>query len=140
MEPEPTPQSQSDDSSPKEEIASSPETGEITSQSENDWAMVTHLSGLLALTSIPAIIGPLVVWLLKKDKMPKVDKAGKDAINFHLTMLLVVVVSIPLTFILIGFVTLFAAYLMSIIFSIIAGVAANRGEEYAYPMTIRFIR
>ncbi len=132
MEPEPTPQSQSDDSSPK--------PGKNASQSENDWAMVTHLSGLLALTSIPAIIGPLVVWLLKKDKMPKVDKAGKDAINFHLTMLLVIVVSIPLTFILIGFVTLFAAYLMSIIFSIIAGVAANRGEEYAYPMTIRFIR
>jgi len=108
-------------------------------KSERDWAMFTHLSGLCCLMSIPSLIGPLILWLMKKDEMPKVDRAGKEALNFHLTILIIEVISIPLMFIGIGFLTLIAAAFISIIFSIIAGVEASKGVDYVYPLSFKFV-
>lgn len=108
--------------------------------SENDWALLTHLSGLCILASIPSFLGPLVFWLIKKNEMPLVDRAGKEAVNFQLTMLIVQMISIPLVFIGVGFITLPAAAVLSIVFAIVAGMEANKGNDYRYPLTIRFIR
>lgn len=102
--------------------------------------MFTHLSGLCCLLSVPSLIGPLVCWLIKKDEMPEVDRAGKNALNFHITMLIVQLISIPLVFVVVGFITLFAAAIVSIIFSIIAGVEASKGIEYKYPLSFEFIK
>ncbi|NNE90830.1 MAG: DUF4870 domain-containing protein, partial [Verrucomicrobiales bacterium] len=74
--------------------------------------MLTHLSGLVALLGIPGVVGPLIAWIIKKDEMPRVDFAGKEAINFHITMLIIAVISVPLCLVLIGFVTLLLAYVM----------------------------
>jgi len=109
-------------------------------KSESDWAMFTHLSALVCVVSVPSFLGPLVLWLIKKDEMPSVDRAGKGALNFQLTMFLVQLASIPLAFFGVGFLTLLAAALLSIIFAIVAGVEANKGGEYRYPLTIPFIR
>lgn len=105
-----------------------------------DWTMFTHLSGLCCLLSIPSFVGPLVLWLIKKDEMPEVDRAGKEALNFHITMAIVQIVSIPLAFFVVGFFTLFAAAIIAIVFSIIAGVEANKGHEYSYPLSFKFIK
>ncbi len=106
---------------------------------ERDWAMFTHLSGLCCLLSIPSFVGPLVCWLIKKDEMPKVDRAGKEALNFHITMIIIELISVPLMFVGIGFLTMIAAAVLSIIFSIIAGVEANKGVDYVYPLSFKFI-
>ena len=80
------------------------------------------------------------MWLIKKDEMPRVNAAGKQALNFHLTMTLVAVVSIPLVIVMIGIFTLIAAQIMAIIFSIVAGLEANKGVDYRYPLTIQFVK
>ena len=80
---------------------------EISAKAQKDWTMLTHLSGLISFFGIPGIIGPLIAWLIKKDDMPRVDFAGKEAINFHLTMLIVAAISGALTVIFIGFIGLF---------------------------------
>ena len=137
MEPEETPQ-------PENSPAVSPEQATVqpvdTEKVERDWTMYTHLSGLLMLVSIPGFLGPLVIWLLKKEEFPKVDEAGKEALNFQLTMLLVQLISIPLCFVFVGFITMFAAIILAIIFPIIAGIEANKGNSYVYPLTLRMIK
>ncbi len=95
-------------------------------------AMLCHLGGIMG------FIIPLIVWLIKKDESKFVDHQGKEAVNFHLTMMighLVAGVTICLTF---GILNI-AVWALSLTFSIIAAMAANRGERYRYPMSIRFI-
>ena len=112
---------------------------EVSIKAQKDWTMVTHLSGLVSFFGIPGIVGPLVAWLIKKDDMPRVDFAGKEAINFHLTMLIAAAISGALTVILIGFIGLFLVWLFSIIYPIVGAMKANNGEDYVYPFTWRLI-
>ena len=103
--------------------------------------MFSHLSGLCSAIGIPSFVGPLVCWLLKKDELAKVDLAGKEALNFQLSVLIVQVISIPLTLLMgIGFVTFFAAAIGGLVYTIIAAVAASNGEDYLYPLTFRMIK
>jgi uncharacterized Tic20 family protein len=97
-------------------------------------AMLAHLLGLLTW-----FVGPLVVYLAKKDESPYVRDQAAEALNFQLTLMIAYFVSWILAFILIGFVLMFVVWVGSIIFMIIAAVAANRGENYRYPMNIRFV-
>ena len=112
------------------------------SKDETNFAMFTHLAGLLDLTSIPGggLIGPLVLWLIKKDTMPFVDDQGKEAVNFHITVAFALLVSWGLTFVCIGIPLLIAVGLASIIFSIIGAIAASKGEAYRYPCTLRLLK
>ncbi len=105
------------------------------------WAMLAHLATFAAFF-IPfgSIIGPLLVWQLKKDLGPFVEHNGKEALNFQITVAIAGVVCIILCLILVGFLLLPILSLYWIIFSIIAGVKANDGEAYRYPFTIRFIK
>ena len=63
---------------------------EVT-QEQKTWGMIAHLSALVGLI-IPFgnILGPLVVWLVKKDTMPFVDDQGKEALNFNITLAIVI--------------------------------------------------
>jgi hypothetical protein len=104
------------------------------------WAMFAHLSGLLG------ILGPLIIYLVKKDDDPFVADQSREALNFHLSLLIYIgggtVLAVVLSFILIGlllFPLIFAAYIAAIVFEIIAAVQANKGVWYRYPLTIRFI-
>jgi uncharacterized Tic20 family protein len=103
------------------------------------WGMLCHLSALVALMGIPSIVGPLVIWLIKKNDYPFVDDQGKEAINFHLTVLIASIISAVLACIGIGIILLIAVGIVAIIFSIIAAVQANSGIRYRYPMTLRMI-
>jgi len=106
------------------------------------WAMICHLialSGLLG-NGIGFLIGPLVVWLIKREDHPFIDKQGKEAVNFQITMLIVLFIAVILCLVVIGFLFLFIIPLVMTIFPIIAAVRANRGEDYSYPFSIRFIK
>ena len=108
---------------------------------QRNWALFTHLSALTGLVTggLGFILGPLVMWLIKKDQMPRVDEAGKEALNFQLTMLIAVLVSCVLMLILIGFLLLFAVGVFDVVMVIIAAVQTSNGVRYRYPLAIRFI-
>lgn len=77
---------------------------------------------------------------MKKDLMPAVDTAGKAVLNFNISVAIYYLVAIPFVFILIGIPLVIAIFVFHVIFTILAGLAANKGEEYVYPLSIRFIR
>ncbi len=112
-----------------------------TNRDQNMWAMFCHLSALAGFV-IPFgnILGPLVVWLMKKDVYPLVDDQGKEALNFQISMTIYLIVSAVLILILIGIVLLIGLAIFEIIVIIMAMVKANDGVAYRYPLNIRFIK
>jgi len=110
---------------------------------ERTFAMFMHLS-LLAHTVLTmiAIIAPIIMWNIKKNESPFLDDHGREAINFQISLLLYSVLTIPIGIITCGlgfFVLPVGIYILGLIGMILAAVAANRGEFYRYPMTLRFI-
>ena len=85
-------------------------------------------------------IGPLVIWLIQKDKHPSIDAHGKEALNFQITVAICAAVAAVLVIVIIGFFLLAAVGVANLVFCIIAGVAANEGKPYRYPLTFRFIK
>jgi len=112
-----------------------------SSKEERTWAMLCHLSALAGLV-IPFgnIIGPLVIWLIQKDKIPAVDAHGKESLNFQITWSIAGVIAFFLTFIIIGFILLPAIGIFVLIMVIIASLKANNGESYQYPASFKFIK
>ena len=106
------------------------------------WAMICHLAGLagLVVPVIGCIIGPLIVWQIKKEEFPFVDEQGKEAVNFQISMLIYGVVAALLIFACIGTVLLPAVAIFDLIFLLIAAVKTNDGQHYRYPLTIRFVK
>lgn len=111
-------------------------------QEERTWGMIAHLAALAALIGVPFanILGPLIVWLIKKDTMPFADEQGKESLNFQITVTLAILCCIPLFFILIGFVLMPLIALAALIFVIIAAIKTSNGEHYRYPFTLRLIK
>ena len=118
------------------------ETSDSIQKQECTWATFCHLSSLVAFIGIPFgnIIGPLVIWLIKKNEMPLVDQEGKAALNFQISMTIYALISGVLTIVCIGPSLLAAVCIVDLIFLLIASVKANNGEHYRYPLTIRFIK
>lgn len=117
------------------------EAVDTISKDERMWGMLCHLLAFSGyLIPLGSILGPLVVWLIKKDEMPFVDDQGKESLNFQITMLIAMIVSIILIFVLIGFVLLGVLIIYQIVVIIMASIKANDGVMYRYPYTIRFIK
>jgi uncharacterized Tic20 family protein len=112
------------------------------SRDARKWAMICHIIALVGLlgNGIGFLVGPLVVWLIKREDDPFIDEQGKEAVNFQLTMLLAVIVSIVLVVVVIGFFLLFVLAVMMTVFPIIAAIKANNGEHYRYPLSFKFIK
>ena len=122
-----------------------PEMEKLTTEPSKEarkWAMLCHLAALIGLlgNGVGFLLGPLVVWLLKKEDDPFVDEQGKEAVNFQITMFIAIVLCIPLLLLLIGFPLMIIIALMMTIFPIIGAIKANEGQSYRYPLTIRFIK
>lgn len=115
----------------------------LSPSDERTWAMFTHLSALVGIVAGAGFIGwlgPLIIFLVFKDRSAFVAEHGKTTLNFQITMFIAAVVAFVLWFVLIGFLITAAIYVVVIVFSIIATIAASRGQWYEYPLTIRFIR
>ncbi|MFL6618577.1 MAG: DUF4870 domain-containing protein [Povalibacter sp.] len=109
---------------------------------ERNWAMLAHLSALLGLVVWGAgiVLGPLIVWLIKRDTLPFVNDQGTEALNFQITVFLAGVVCTALIFLLIGIPLLAALALFDLIFVIIAAVKVSEGVAYRYPICLRLIK
>jgi uncharacterized Tic20 family protein len=101
-----------------------------------------HFLSFAGLIGIPFgnILGPLILWAIKKDEMPSVNEHGKESINFQISMTIYTIIAGLSILILIGFVLLPAIIVLNLVLVIIAGVKAANGEFYRYPLTIRFIK
>lgn len=107
---------------------------------ERQWALIAHLSALAGFV-IPFgnLIGPLIVWQIKKDTMPFVADQAKEALNFQITVSIAMLVSIMLFVVLIGMLLLPLLVLAALVLTLVAAVKANNGEMYRYPFTWRLI-
>lgn len=115
------------------------------------WGMLCHLAGLLFLTRIPFadIIGPLVIWLLKREDHNYIDKQGRESLNFQISMALYAyaitvpvfllgVMRLPLAAITVGGALIVLHLLLHVSLTIIGAVKANNGCLIRYPFTMRF--
>lgn len=108
---------------------------------ERTWAMPCHLAALAGLvTGLGFILGPLVVWLVKKDQYPLVDDQGKESLNFQISMFIYGLLAGLLVIVLVGFALLALIAVFDLIMVIVAAVAANNGQRYRYPLTLRLIK
>ena len=114
-----------------------PPTG---SSDERMWAMFAHLSALAGfIIPFGSILGPLIIWQIKKNEFPLVDDQGKEALNFQITMAIALLVSFVLMIVLIGFILIWVVGLFDLIMIVIAAIKANNGERYRYPFTLRLV-
>lgn len=106
------------------------------------WAAFIHASALLGVVvHFPGhLLGPLILWLVKRDDAPELDAHGKEAVNFQISMLIYNVIAAFFCLILIGFFFLAVLWVLNAILVIIAAIQASDGKFYRYPMTIRFIQ
>lgn len=86
------------------------------------------------------IIGPLVIWLIKKDKLPYVDHHGKEALNFNICFTIYLIAAWLTIFILIGFLLLPAVGIAWLVLVILATIKASNGEMYRYPLIFRLVK
>ncbi|MCD5347315.1 DUF4870 domain-containing protein [Agromyces sp. H3Y2-19a] len=106
----------------------------LSPSDEKLWATLIQIGGII-FGVLPSLIG----YLILKDKGPFVRGHAATALNFQITLLIAYVVGWITAFILIGFIILAAAWICSIVFGIIAAIAANKGEPYVYPIAIKFV-
>jgi uncharacterized Tic20 family protein len=124
---------------PPPPTAPPPDDGLIP-RDDRQLAMVTHLLALANYFAFPAgIIAVLVMWLVKKDESPALDRVGREVLNFNLSMLIYAIGSFILVFVLIGIGLLIALWVFGLVVTIIAAIRANDGHYYRYPLTIRFL-
>ncbi len=114
---------------------------EAISKEERTWGMVCHLAALAGyLFPFGNIIGPLIVWLIKKEEMPFVADQGKESLNFQITMAILAAICIVLIFVVVPFFLLIALGILNLILVVIAAIKANDGVIYRYPFALRLIK
>lgn len=108
---------------------------------ERQWAMFSHLSAFCGFVIPPIghVLGPLIMYLIKKDQYPFGTDQAKEALNFNLSCSLYFLIAFALCLVFIGFILIPALGIFWLIFTIIAAIKANEGVAYRYPATIRFV-
>ena len=119
-------------------------------QEDLRWTAATHLSVLIGLVGIPGLLGPLVLWLIKKGESDFFDAQAKEALNFSLSVsiysvalvafIVIVAINESTAGIIFFSLALVAVLITSLILPIVAGVRAANGGTYRYPLTIRLVK
>jgi uncharacterized Tic20 family protein len=120
------------------------------SSDQQMWRVLAHASAFIQVVGVPSLIGPLVVWLMKRDD-PVVEPHARAALNFQLSLLIYVVVGIILAFlaaitvvglVLTAFIVVFLVVLviLELLFALLGSIAASKGEMYRYPLSMELIK
>jgi uncharacterized protein len=86
------------------------------------------------------VLGPLIIWLMKRDTSPSVDAHGKESLNFQISLTIWLLLCVPLMFIFVGFIVAIVLAILAIVWVVLAALEASRGGFYRYPLTIRFFK
>jgi uncharacterized Tic20 family protein len=114
-----------------------PVAAEVTSESRN-WATLSHLSAFVVFLGIPSLVGPLVMWLLRRDD-PWAEHHAKEALNFNISFMIYGVVAALSILLVVGLLLLPAVLITWFVLVIQGALRASAGEYYRYPMTMRFV-
>ena len=113
---------------------------QLSPADERTWSIAAHLSPFLAsLIGLP-FLGPLVIYLVFRDRGPFVRHHAAQALNFQIIVAIGLLISIPLMFVIVGFITAAVIGVAAIVFQIVAAVEANNGKWYRYPMTPDWVK
>jgi hypothetical protein len=112
---------------------------------QRTWAMIAHLSAFaFYISGIGHILGPLIVWLSKRDGNPFVDDQAKEALNFQISITIyfiaAIIMCVTIIFAFIGIPILIVIGAFQIVCMIIAAIKANEGVAFRYPLSLRFIK
>jgi uncharacterized protein len=114
-----------------------------TSASSNvrTWCVLAHAAALVGFFVPVAghIVGPLIIWLAKRQDSPEIDAHGKESMNFQISMLIWNAIAAILIIVLIGIPILILLHILNIIFVIVASIQASEGKLYRYPLALRLI-
>jgi uncharacterized Tic20 family protein len=116
-----------------------PGPSQLSPQDEKLWGTLVHVSALVFAFVALAVLGPLLILLIQGPKSGYVRQHAVEALNFNITVLLAAIVSGILTIVLIGIPMLVAVGIFWLVCTILAILAANRGEVYRYPLTLRLV-
>ena len=104
-------------------------------------AMLCHLAAFLGFVfPFGSVVGPLILWQMKKEVDPFIDDQGKEALNFQITVAIAWIACIVLAFAVIGFFLMVALAIATVVLTIIGSIKANKGIVYRYPLTWRLIK
>ncbi len=101
---------------------------------EKTMGILVHIGGI-----VTGFIVPLIIWLIKKDESDFIDHHGLEALNFQITVAIASIISAILIYAVIGCILLPTIWVGDIVFGVLAAVAANKGEWYKYPISIRMV-
>lgn len=118
---------------------SSPDLPPGPTPEERNWALAAHVGTLVAAWFAMGFLCPLVVLLVKGNDSPFVRRHAVESLNFQISLLIYLVVSVILIFALVGILMLVALGVFALVVIVLATVAASNGQEYRYPMTLRFV-
>jgi len=113
----------------------SPLVGRQLTSDETMWSMLAHLGGIIL-----GFIAPLVVMLVKGNESPFTRYQSVEALNFQITLAIGYVAASVLTLLVIGVFLYPVLFIVNVIFCVIAGIAANKGETYKYPFALRLVK
>jgi uncharacterized Tic20 family protein len=119
-----------------------PPPAPVASSDIRTWCVLCHAAALLGLFFhfLGHLLGPLIVWLVKRGDSPEVDAHGKESLNFQISMLIYDAIAAILCIVLIGIPILIALWVLNTVLVIIASIQASEGKLYRYPITIRLIK
>ena len=120
------------------------------SADQQTWRVLAHASAFIQFIGIPSVVGPLIVWLIRRDD-PVVEPHARAALNFQLSLLIyfavgsVVALIAAVTIIGLGITALIVIFLLvllflELLFALLATLAASRGELYSYPMSLELVK
>ena len=113
----------------------------IDDKDERMWGMLCHLSALSGfIIPFGNIIGPLIIYSMKKDEYAFVADQGKESLNFQISVLIYLMISAIAALLIVGIFFLMLVPLLSLILTVVASVRANDGEYYRYPLCIQIIK
>jgi uncharacterized protein len=111
------------------------------SQEDRNWGMIAHLSALAGfIIPFGSVLGPLIVYLVKRDQSAFATDCAREALNFNITVAIGFIISLCLSVVFIGIPLMIALALAWLVLTIVAAVRASEGTQYRYPATIRFVK
>jgi uncharacterized Tic20 family protein len=108
-------------------------------QEERQWALFAHLGGVLAIFPVIHLIPALVIFSIYQSRSEFIRDQAREALNFQIVVLIAYFTARILNWLPFFPNLLFLVWLFSLIFSVLAAVAASRGDRYRYPLTYRFL-
>lgn len=107
----------------------------MTQADERLWAMLGHLGGIVL-----GFLSPLIVWLIYRERSAFINDQGREGLNFQITLAIGWLAAFVLSIVGVGLLLYPVLWIGGLVFAIMAGLAANKGEYYRYPVSLRLVK